>query len=166
MASDGSVWLQNYYLVLSADNAIGSLQEINTLRDLRKPNAILGSKSVEAACTEYNGKRLTSTLSWDTWRAQTEASPVTYRMTGWNALHWVLHVCFSKHFDQQHIWLSSESCEWARPLDTFSGSYWLSCIGDFEDYLAFSCSNLMIFGNSLFELRLLIFIVIHIVIAS
>lgn len=59
MASDGSVWLQNYYLVLSADSAIGSLQEIDTLRDLQKPNAILGSKSVGTACMEYDGKRLT-----------------------------------------------------------------------------------------------------------
>lgn len=56
MACDGSVWLQNYYLVLSADNAIESLQEINTLRNLQKPNAILGSKSVETACMEYDGK--------------------------------------------------------------------------------------------------------------
>lgn len=39
MACDGSVWLQNYYLVLSADSAIGSLQDINTLRGLQKPNA-------------------------------------------------------------------------------------------------------------------------------
>lgn len=56
MACDGSVWLQNYYLALSADNAIGSLQEINTLRDLQKPNAILGSKSVETACMAYDKK--------------------------------------------------------------------------------------------------------------
>lgn len=62
MACDGSVWLQNYYLVLSADSAIGPLQEINTLRDLQKPNAILGSKSVETACMEYDGKILTLAL--------------------------------------------------------------------------------------------------------
>lgn len=48
--------------MLSADSAIGSLQEINTLRDLQKPNAILGSKAVETACTEYDGKRLTPTV--------------------------------------------------------------------------------------------------------
>lgn len=62
MACDGSVWLQNYYLVLSADSAIGSLQEINTLRDLQKPNSSLRSKSVETVCMEYDGKRLTPTL--------------------------------------------------------------------------------------------------------
>lgn len=68
---------------------------------------------------------------------------------------------YSKHFNQQRIWLNSESCEWARDLDTFSESYWL---GEFEDYLAFNDSNLMGFGNSLFELRPLIFIIVHIVI--
>lgn len=62
MACDGSVWLQNYYLVLSADNAIGSLQDINTVRDLQKPNASLGSKSGQAAYPGCDGKRLTPTL--------------------------------------------------------------------------------------------------------
>lgn len=34
--------------MLSADNAIGSLQDINTVRYLQKPNAILGSESGHA----------------------------------------------------------------------------------------------------------------------
>lgn len=68
--------------MLSADNAIGSLQEINTLRDLQSLMLSWGASLLRLLVWSMMGRYSHLHFCETKEEPQMEASPVTYRMKG------------------------------------------------------------------------------------